>query len=278
MGSGGSAGSGSGDAAAPGSAGESPRDDPALIAPNAVGPSTGGSRTIDAALSSALSALGLGGSSIPLQTRMLVQMVGTTGGVTLFMAFLVFGKRRRDGEPPAPDEVLQADAARMVAVPASSAVPHLPTPAPGQAGLSPEELAMPRWRRPSLLEARKADPLRSATAAHQSLTFDHGAVGPVEGHERRRLRYRLVRLLDQPDELRANEMGFLDEGDEVQLLERSGAYWLVLCPDGGRGWIHKMTLGDVVADADPPDDAGAEPASTADAEGVFRGYLAQRGA
>lgn len=107
---------------------------------------------------------------------------------------------------------------------------------------------MPRWRRPSLLEARKADPLRSA-ATHQSLSFDHSSVGPLDGHERRLLRYRLVRLLDQPDELRANEIGFLDEGDEVQLLERAGAYWLVLCPDGSRGWIHKMTLGDAVDDA-----------------------------
>ena len=29
-------------------------------------------------------------------------------------------------------------------------------------------------------------------------------------------------------------------------------YWLVLCPDGRQGWIHKMTLGDVVDDSVPP--------------------------
>jgi hypothetical protein len=106
---------------------------------------------------------------------------------------------------------------------------------------------MPRWRRPSLLEARKADPVRDATPAPR-LSFDHGLVGPLDGRERRLIRYNLVRLLDQPDEIRGAEIGFLDNGDEVQLLERRGVYWLVLCPDGRQGWIHKMTLGDVVED------------------------------
>ena len=36
----------------------------------------------------------------------------------------------------------------------------------------------------------------------------------------------------------------------MQLLEKRGAYWLVLCPDGRQGWIHKMTLGDQLGD--PP--------------------------
>ena len=111
------------------------------------------------------------------------------------------------------------------------------------------EAAMPRWRRPSLLEARKADPIRDATVAPR-LTFDRGLVGPLDGRERRLIRYNVVRLLDVPDELRGVEIGFLDQGDEVQLLERQGTYWLVLCPNGGQGWIHKMTLGEVVADDD----------------------------
>ena len=29
-------------------------------------------------------------------------------------------------------------------------------------------------------------------------------------------------------------------------------YWLVLCPDGRQGWIHKMTLGEVVGEAAGP--------------------------
>ena len=103
---------------------------------------------------------------------------------------------------------------------------------------------MPRWRRPSLLEARKADPARNPTSPHR-MSFEDGRVNLAEGYERRTIRYRVVRLLDAPDELRSADIGQLDQGDEVQLIERSGAYWLVLCPDGRQGWIHKMTLGDV---------------------------------
>jgi hypothetical protein len=109
---------------------------------------------------------------------------------------------------------------------------------------------MPRWRRPSLLEARKADPIRDGVVAPR-LSFDHGLVGALDGRERRLIRYTLVRLLDQPDELRGAEIGFLDSGDEVQLLEKRGVYWLVLTPDGRQGWIHKMTLGDVVGEPVP---------------------------
>jgi hypothetical protein len=108
------------------------------------------------------------------------------------------------------------------------------------------EADMPRWRRPSVQAARKADPSRFVESAKMS--FDTGMVNAVEGRERRVIRYRVVRLLDAPDELRGTDIGQLDQGDEVQLLEKSGAYWLVLCPDGRQGWLHKMTLGEVVRD------------------------------
>jgi hypothetical protein len=83
------------------------------------------------------------------------------------------------------------------------------------------------------------------------MSFANGAVNAVDGRERRIIRYRVVRLLDAPDELRSADIGQLDQGDEVQLLERSGAYWLVLCPDGRQGWLHKMTLGEIVTDEAP---------------------------
>ena len=82
------------------------------------------------------------------------------------------------------------------------------------------------------------------------MSFDESRVTPAQGYERRTIRYRVVRLLDAPDELRSADIGQLDQGDEVQLIEKWGAYWLVLCPDGRQGWLHKMTLGDVV-DAPP---------------------------
>jgi len=177
---------------------------------------------------------------------MLVAAISTTTATTVVMAFFMFGKRRRDGEPPAPDEVLAANAGRLALVPASDLVPNGRSD-PGNGGRLTDEAGIPRWRRPSLIEARKADP-RYAEVTHDRLSFNHSAIETTAGEERRRIRYRIVSLLDAPDPLRSVAIGDLDEGDEVQLLERSGGYWLVLCPDGSRGWVHRMTLGDVVTD------------------------------
>jgi hypothetical protein len=173
------------------------------------------------------------------EMRVLSTTVTTAAGATLVLSFALFGKRRRDGEPTAPDEVLEAHAAQLGAPADGTLVPATVAP-PMDA-----EMAMPRWRRPSLLEARRTDPARTV-ATHVRMTFDQGVVEPVAGLERRRIRYRVVRLLDGPDELLASEIGLLDEGDEVQLAERSGSFWRVLCPDGRTGWVHRMVLGDVV--------------------------------
>lgn len=198
------------------------------------------------ALAVALETLGI---QQPPVIAVLPMLIGTTGAMTMAFAFAIFGKKRRDEAPPAPDEVLSANAARgHAAVPGSEVlgvVAGTAIPAPVDA-----EAAMPRWRRPSLQAARKADPARSV-AVSQPMTFASGVVSAVDGRERRIIRYAVVRLLDAPDELRSVEIGQLDQGDEVQLIERSGAYWLVLCPNGQQGWIHKMTLGELVTDAAP---------------------------
>jgi hypothetical protein len=202
------------------------------------------------AVAGAIDLLGNGRPSLPL--GLVATLATTSTAVGAALAFGLFGKRRRDGEPPDADEVLAYNAALPMSVaqvsayldrsgrtaPSATALEDVPTPLDG-------EMAMPRWRRPSLLEARRADPIRDGSSAPR-LTFDHGLVGPIEGRERRLIRYSLVRLLDIPDELRGTELAFLDQGDEVQLLEKRGVYWLVLCPDGRQGWIHKMTLGDTI--------------------------------
>ena len=92
------------------------------------------------------------------------------------------------------------------------------------------------------------------------------------GLERRRIRYRLVSLLDEPDEVRGVEIGSLDEGDEVVLVEKRGTYWRVLCPDGREGWLHKMTLGDVVIDASAAADSWTS-GDEAPRHGRLRGRL-----
>ena len=214
----------------------------------------GGGGDVAGGLAAVLTTLAFGQPTLPL--GLVVTMTTTTGVVAAAMAFSVFGKRRRDEGQPASDDVLAEAAASGVAVATVAVLAGIADhPAGATAGVHVAnpldgEMAMPRWRRPSLLEARKADPIRDAVVAPR-LTFDHGLVGPLDGRERRLIRYTLVRLLDQPDELRGAEIGFLDSGDEVQLLEKRGVYWLVLTPDGRQGWIHKMTLGDVVGEPVP---------------------------
>lgn len=218
------------------------------------GPDGGGPGPL-VTLASAVDLLATGRPAVPL--GLVATMVTTTGLVATAMAFGMFGKRRRDGEQPESDELLARRAGTQLTVASARAIAeraatYLPAPVaePATDEALTGELAMPRWRRPSLLHARKADPIRDATPAPR-LTFDHGLVGPLEGRERRLIRYSLVRLLDTPDELRGTEIAFLDQGDEVQLLEKRGVYWLVLCPDGRQGWIHKMTLGEEVGEPRP---------------------------
>ena len=208
-----------------------------------------------------------GTSLLAILTRIMPTLVVTTGGVTMAMAFLAFGKRRRDQEPTAPDTVLGAAAARGSGLVASAGLVPAMTVAGAAAAASAVQAAvavvpgfgdveahMPRWRRPSLIEARKADPLRS-DAASARLTFQGETGAAVAGLERRLIRYRMVTLLSDPDEVRGVEIGVLDEGDEVVLMEKRGTYWRVLCPNGTEGWLHKMTLGDVVIDS-PNERAG----------------------
>jgi len=187
------------------------------------------------------------------------------------MAFLAFGRRRRDGAPTAPDAVLAAAAASgMPGAAGADLVPSVDAIAAAArireaavpVVVAPADANIPRWRRQSLLEARKADPARVAHAS-VSLTFSAQASAAVSGLERRRIRYRLVSLLDQPDDVRGVEIGSLDEGDEVVLLERLGTYWRVLCPDGREGWLHKMVLGAPVVDGDG---AGTAPGAVAAGE------------
>jgi hypothetical protein len=129
------------------------------------------------------------------------------------------------------------------------------------------------------MAARKNDPVRNISAT-VSLTFDGAARAAVSGLERRRIRYRLVGLLDQPDDVRGVQIDTLDEGDEVVLLEKHGTYWRVLCPDGREGWLHKMVLG-AIPDEAPAAQAGVWTAAddgptTSTFEDVLRIYAERR--
>jgi hypothetical protein len=196
-------------------------------------------------------------------------VVVSTFAVATWMAFMLFNKRRRDGEPVAPDDVLHAAAATGVGV----AMAPLP---PFVAPIDPEAL-MPRWRRPSLIEARRTDPIRSPAPERERLTFTHGfANGSVET-ERWRVRYAVAPLLDRPDEIQGSRIGELAAGDEVQVEERAGAYCHVLCPDGREGWIHRMTLGDAVPSQFHALGGAANREIEPEAENALAALLAARG-
>jgi hypothetical protein len=185
--------------------------------------------------------------------------------VTLSLAFLLFGRRRRDDEGNDGELAMAAAAAYGGPLAVAPAIIGSMGIDPGTGGT---DVDLPRWRRPSLLAARKSDPTRGMDAmAGTHLVFAGGAA--PAGQERRLVRYRIVRLLDRPDELTANTVGSLDEGDQVAVVEKSGLYRRVETPDGRTGWLHKMTLGDVIAAPDAPE-PGIDP-------DVLMAYLAARG-
>jgi len=196
-------------------------------------------------------------------SRMIAVAAAISTGITLALAFVVFGRRRRHDDPGELELATAAATAYGVEAVAAPA----PFIDPGTGGL---DVDLPRWRRPSLLAARKSDPVRGgaiAAAAASHLTF--GSEASPGALERRLVRYRIVRLLDRPDELLGATVGSLDEGDEVAVLEESGLYRRVMTPDGRTGWIHKMTLGDVVEPSTEPDEE-IDP-------DVLLAYLAARG-
>ena len=110
---------------------------------------------------------------------------------------------------------------------------------------------IPRWRRPSVQSARKER--RGVEVAHVPVAFtDEQPTG-----ERRRVRYRLVRVLSIPDEILGEEVALLDQGDEVELVRSTGAYRLIRTPYGQEGWVHQMTL-----ESGPPEPDDASPPTT----------------
>lgn len=109
----------------------------------------------------------------------------------------------------------------------------------GHAEVDPEA-NMPRWRRPSLIEARRADPTRATQSSRAPMRFGPGESADLDV---RVVRYAVVPVLDRPDEVLGLRLTDLGQGDEVQVLSASGAFLEVLCPNGDQGYVHRTTLG-----------------------------------
>jgi hypothetical protein len=142
----------------------------------------------------------------------------TTVGGILFFAFLL--RRRRDDDQP------------FVAATAVAA-------ANGPLDTPPDEANMPRWRRPSVQAGRVGPARYGPPISRPPLRFQGG---PDDGIERAEIQYRFVRVADAPDDVRSVELGRLDRGDEVDVIERRTGFALVRAPDGLEGWVPRMTL------------------------------------
>jgi hypothetical protein len=138
--------------------------------------------------------------------------------------------------------------AAMMAPPAPAAVPvtrpglgtTLEVMAPQSTAPVNPEANMPRWRRPSLLEARHSDPTRAAPVHRLPMRFSGNESGDIDV---RVVRYAMVPVLDRPDEVLGLQVSDLSSGDEIQVVGGSGAFVEVLCPNGEQGWVHRTTLG-----------------------------------
>lgn len=157
---------------------------------------------------------------------------------------IIVARRPRGRKLSAADEI----AAMMAPAPAPAATPFVrPSLGTTLEVMAPQvdtplnpEANMPRWRRPSLLEARRADPTRQTPVNRLPMRFAGGDSGDADV---RVVRYAMVPVLDRPDEVLGLQVGDLSSGDEVRVVGGSGAFIEVLCPNGDQGWVHRTTIG-----------------------------------
>jgi len=138
-------------------------------------------------------------------------LMTTIGGLWLFLFLL----RRKDGDPDAwpAGLVLATDASDLASAHPAAVVGR---PTDGHAGTAVVEPSAPR-------EARAF------------------AAPPSKGTERVKVGYRRVRLSSKPDAVRSVELGRLERGDEVEILESYEGFLRVRTSDGVTGWIQRHT-------------------------------------
>ncbi len=147
--------------------------------------------------------------------------------------------------------------------------------APPQTRPVDEEKFVPRWRRQSVLEARRSDPTRDAPVYRAPMRFIDG---PPAESDVRIVRYAVVPVLDRPDEVLGLRLSDLESGDEVQVVSASGAFLEISCPNGDRGWVHRTTLGQRGAPATPPTPTRLPPRHVSkEADDALTALLSARG-
>lgn len=189
-----------------------------------------------------LAAAVFAGVATTTATAIAIVMAGITG---LVMA------ARRPRRSTAADEIaaiMASENARRNPAPNPTAATAVESMAPPAGREVDPEANMPRWRRPSLLEARRSDPTRQAPAYRLPMRFTADQVDQVDV---RIVRYAVVPILDRPDEILGRRVSDLEAGDEVQVIGTSGGFLEVHSPNGDRGWVHRTTLGQRQAEMPP---------------------------
>jgi hypothetical protein len=165
-------------------------------------------------------------------------------GIVLAGVVGLVGVARRPRKPTLAEEMAAMLAADPLRTPPPTSLHPQPTAVEAMAPLADApvidpEAGMPRWRRPSLLEARHADYSRLAPSDRMPMRFG------AEANEVdvRVVRYAVVPVLDRPDEVLGLKLTDLEMGDEVLSVGASGAFVEVTCPTGEHGWVHRTTLG-----------------------------------
>lgn len=136
----------------------------------------------------------------------------TVGGVWFFL-FLV--RRPHGDEDPWPGELVLA------------AEPQAPVPARVSAAATPPAASGTATAAGASAQPRAPQVFASPSAA---------------GAERVKVGYRRVRVSSKPDAVRSVELGRLERGDEVEILESYEGFLRVQTSDGIVGWIQRHTV------------------------------------
>jgi SH3 domain-containing protein len=172
---------------------------------------------------------GLGGI-LPI----LLLPVAAIGGGILIAAYR---RRRREDEGPAEGAALAAPAGEVVPALTESGDAPLADPAIEE-DLEPidEDAPLKKTRRASKKLAAGA---AMAAAAAERRMFEEP---PKKGVSRAKVGYRRVRISSEPDAVRSTELGRLDRGDEVEILESYEGFLQIRTPDNIVGWILRHTI------------------------------------
>jgi hypothetical protein len=154
-----------------------------------------------------------------MSNPLFVWLITTSGGLLLF---LVLVRRWRDDSDPTGDRMAHA-----VALAGPVTTPDPRTPAPPDA--------------PSTRLTGRATMLPPVPPR----TFDKP---PAKGVERARIGYRRVRISSKPDAVRSVELGRLDRGDEVEIVDSYEGFLQIRTPDDITGWILRHTTVSALTD------------------------------